>query len=117
MIVGYKEKSYTQRLMNLRLTTLEERYHRADMLLVYKIINDINGIYPEIFLLLNERPGRNNSIKLYKGRSNLDIKKYCFTSRVVDNWNALPDSVVMAADVNAFKSCFDHYMRDVKGLL
>jgi len=75
MIVGCKDKSYAQRLIKLRLTTLEERYDRADMLLVYKIMNDVNGIYPKKFLLLNERPGRRNSIKLFKGRSNLDIKK------------------------------------------
>jgi len=44
--------------MQLGLTTLEERYGWAGMLLVYKIMNDSDGIYLQNFLLLNERPGR-----------------------------------------------------------
>ena len=58
MIVGCRDKSYAQRLMQHGLTTLEERYDRAGMLLVYKIMNDSDGIYLQNFLLLNERPGR-----------------------------------------------------------
>ena len=85
------------------------------MIQVYKILKDNKDIYPVNFLELNDRPGRKNSIKLFKGRSKLDIRKYSFTFRVVNLWNALPDAVVQAADVNAFKGNFDQFMRDSKG--
>ncbi len=117
MIDGCKDKNYVQRLEKLGITTLEERYYRADMLQVYKILKDDKGIYPDNFLVLNDRPGRKNSVKLFKERSRLDLRKFSFTSRVVDHWNALPDAVILAADVNAFKSKLDKYMRDFKGQL
>src|SRR3989442_14763660 len=80
-----------------------DRHYRADMIQVYKILNDENNIYPINFLELSERPGRKNSLKLFKRRSNLDIKKYSFTSRVVDLWNDLPETVVRSTNVNLFK--------------
>jgi hypothetical protein len=43
-----------------------------------------------------KKPGWKGSIKLFKGRSRLDIKKYSFTSRVVDHCNALSDGTVFA---------------------
>ena len=49
MIDGCKDKSYIQRLDKLGITTLEERYYRADMLQVYKILNDTNDTYPKNF--------------------------------------------------------------------
>jgi len=117
VVEGCQGKSYDQRLTKLGITSLEDRYNRADMIQVFKILNDSNDIYPEKFLELCDRIGRGNSLKLFKRRSNLDISKYCFTSRVVDAWNALPDAVVLSADVNAFKNNFDHFMRDSRGLL
>ena len=58
MISGCKKMNYGQRLEKLNLTTLEERHHRADMIQVFKVINDRSNVYPAKFLELNERPGR-----------------------------------------------------------
>jgi hypothetical protein len=117
LIDGCKGLKYEQRLNKLGITSLEERYYRADMIQVFKILNDCDDIYPVNFLEMNSRVGRNNSCKLFKRRSRLDICKHAFTSRVVDPWNALPDAVVLSADVNAFKNNFEHYMRESRGRL
>src|SRR6267154_1638672 len=117
MIEGYKIKSYEQRLAKLGITTLEGRFHRADMIQVYKILNDKKNIFPTDFLELSSRAGRKNSLKLFKRRSNGDISKYCFASRVVDPWNDLPDAVVLSADVNVFKGNLDRFMRESRGQL
>ena len=53
-------------------------------------------MYPANFLELNERPGRENSLKLYKKRYRLELSKNGFTSRVVDRWNDLPDKVILS---------------------
>ena len=87
------------------------------MIQVYKILNGKDEIYPEDFLELNEGTGRINSLKLFKRRCKLDLRKYSFTFRVVDQWNGLPEAVVQAADVNAFKRNYDHFMRDFRGQL
>ena len=110
MIVGCKGKSYEQRLIKLSLTTLEQRHNLADMIQVYKVLNDKKNIYPEDFLTLNSRAGRNNSLKLYKKRNTLEVRRHWFTSRVVDQWNNLLDVVVLSTDVNEFKGRFAYHM-------
>jgi len=114
IIDGCKGKSYNLRLEKLGISSLEERHERADMIQVFKILNDDKKIYPENFLKLSDRLGRKNSLKLFKRRSNLDISKYSFTSRVVECWNSLPDAAVLSADVNAFKVNY-HIARDSRG--
>jgi len=37
----------------------------------------------------------------------LDIRKYVFIQRVVNNWNGLPAKVVNSKSVNAFKNAYD----------
>src|SRR5437899_5172678 len=76
MIEGYKTRSYEQRIEKLGITTLEDRFYRADMIQVYKILNDSKNIYPANFLGLSNRAGRKNSLKLFKRRSYGDISKY-----------------------------------------
>ena len=117
MITGCKGLSYEQRIKKLEITSLQDRHYRADMIQVYKVLNDKKNIYPINFLELNDRAGRKNSLKLFKRRNNLDLSKYSFTSRVMDPWNELPDAVVLSADVNVFKGNLDRYMRDSRGQL
>src|SRR5437899_12008107 len=83
MIEGLNKKTYEQRICKLGITTLEDRHYRADMLQVYKILNDGKNMYPDKFLELNIRAGRKNSLKLFKRRTDRDIYKYSFTPRVV----------------------------------
>jgi len=97
----------------LKLTTVEERQRRLDMILTYKILNDKSNIYPKEFLKLSDRVGRKNSKKLFKIRVNKELKKNGFTFRIIDQWNDLPDRVVMAENVNMFKGEYDRLMREV----
>src|SRR5437867_5352095 len=53
MIEGYETKSYEQRLTDLKITTLEDRFYRADMIQVFKILNDNRNIFPINFLELS----------------------------------------------------------------
>ena len=70
IIEGCKGLSYEERLEKLNLTTLEERRHRADLIQVFKIINDKEKTYPEDFFTFSERMRRINSMKMYKKRVN-----------------------------------------------
>jgi len=115
MINECKGKTYTERLCKLGITSLEDRHYRADMLQVFKIINDKMNIYPPNFLVKSDRLGRINSRKLFKKRSNLEVSKNSFTFRVVDQWNKLPDEVVLSTDVNDFKGKLDCHMRCIRG--
>src|SRR2546425_13329959 len=112
MIEGYKTRSYEQRIEKLGITTLEDRFYRADMIQVYKILNDSKNIYHANFLELSNRAGRKTHLNYLKEEVIEIISKYSFTSRMVDLWNDLPDAVVLSADVNVFKGNLDRFMRE-----
>ena len=115
MIHGCKALSYKERLIKLEVTTLEDRHYRADMIQVFKILGEHGNIFPNEFLIRNERVGRGNSKKLFKKRCHLKLTSNSFTYRVVDQWNKLPDEVTMSCDVNEFKSKIDYLMRCAGG--
>ena len=93
MIEGFKTKLYEQRITKLGISTVEDRFYRADMIQVYTILNDNKKIYPTDFLELSNRAGQKNLLKLFKRRCYGDLMKYSFTSRVVGLWNDLQDAV------------------------
>ena len=82
---------YPGRLRILKITTLETRRVRADLLEVFKIINVLD---------------------IHKLHSRFDIRKYSFTQRIVNDWNRLRGSAVMSASVNQFKGHIDKYLRN-----
>ena len=59
------------------------------------------------FFELNSRPSRYNSLKLIKPRALTSHKQFSFSPRVINNWNELPDSVVLFDNLNMFKRNFD----------
>ena len=45
-------------------------------------------------------------------RTNYDLRKYYFTSKVVNVWNSLPSFAVSAVTVNCFKSRHDKFWKN-----
>ena len=60
---------------------------------------------------LEKRPirGRGHSHSVYKRGlvKGLNVRKYSFKCRVTDQWNNLPEKVVMATNINTFKNRLD----------
>jgi len=117
MINGCRSLSYDDRLERLGLTKLEDRHSRADMILVHKILNHKNNTYPLNLLQKSDRPGRVNCLKLFKPRSRLQMSGNRFAIRVIEQWNALPNRVVLSIDEKTFKKNLDTYMREIRGQL
>ena len=44
--------------------------------------------------------------------SRLDVRKYSFTQRIVNDWNQLPEAAVMSKEVNTFKGHIDNYLKN-----
>ena len=62
---------------------------------------------------------RGNSCKLYKKIFRLDMAKYNFGNRVVNEWNFLPNNLVQVNSVDAFKSMhkLDKFLRNTRGYI
>jgi ribonuclease P/MRP protein subunit RPP40 len=127
MVEECKGLDYEERLKVMNLTTLETRRERADLIEVFKILNGLEGLSEEDFFVRNSSvtagsmssgtSTRGNSFKLYKKGVKLDVAKYSFANRVVNNWNKLPDTVVKAETVNAFKGRLDKFLLHTRGSL
>ena len=84
------------------------------MIEVYKIMTGKESIDGQQFFekVSNVHNLRGHTMKLYKGRSRLDIRKHFVSNRVANDWNSLPQLVIDAESVNAFKNRIDKYWKD-----
>ena len=87
------------------IPSLEYRRLRADVIEVYKIVNQIDCLpIDKSFKINDEITTRSNGLKLFKKRSRLNVRANVFSNRVVNAWNLLPSEVVLAPSLNSFKS-------------
>jgi len=75
----------------------------SDLIETFKIVNRKYGINPELFFQLDEDDRRGHDHKLFKKRFRLNVRKYAFSNRVIDNWNLLSANCVNCTTINTFK--------------
>ena len=93
------------------LTTLETRRLRGDQIEVFKIVNSYEDVDRNIFFKLKEGSRtRGHKAALVKEQYGLDMRKYSFSQRVINEWNKLSNDCVNASSVNMFKNRIDKYM-------
>ena len=101
MIQKLRNISYEMRLKECGLTTLETRRLRGDQIEVFKILNGYENIDRNIFVSVKEeRRTRGHGITLTKKQCRLDIRKFSFSQRTVNEWNRLLADCVGANSVN-----------------
>ena len=105
LISEISQLSYEERLQQSRLTTLETRRIRGDQIEVFKIMHGYERLNKDMFFRIT----RGHSLALVKSHSRLDIRKYTFSQRVVNDWNKLPEECINATSVNMFKNKIDQY--------
>jgi ribonucleases P/MRP protein subunit RPP40 len=108
-VPSLKNLSYEQRLRKLKLTTLEARRNRGDLIQTFKLLNHIDDIdYQQFFELDHMHYNlRGHTHRLFIQRSRINIRKHFYSRRVLTPWNDLPQKVVEAGSVNAFKAGID----------
>ena len=99
-LAGLRVLSYSERLNILGLQTLECRRLIHDLTLCYKILNGLCDA--SVSLRFADSITRGNRLKLIKPTCSTDVRKYFFSSRIVDVWNSLSDDIVTSS-VNVFK--------------
>ena len=114
MMDGLKDLDYIERLRRLHLTTIETRFSRADLIEIFKTFKGFYGVDPKAFFILSDLVYRGHDLKLYKNQTTLDIRKYSFSQRVVNEWNRLLSCVVDSNSVNNFKGGLNRYLKDIR---
>ena len=108
-----RELGYDERLRKLELPCLRYRKLRGDMIECYKISEghyDVEIDPPLKFIKDTDiRSSRGNSKKLYKEKCKKELRRNYFRNRIVNLWNALPNSVVESPTLNTFKNRLDKF--------
>jgi hypothetical protein len=113
LVKGFGKMTYRERLEHLKIPTLKFRRVRGDMIEVYKILSGKYDVAVVPCLPQSDYvKTRGNSMKLKTERSRYDLRKYSFTSRIVNLWNSLPDDIVASLSINSFKNKLDKYWRN-----
>ena len=104
-----KELPYSVRLQELNLPTTEYRHQRGDKILLFKMIHRIDYYdFTRMFSFsTNPHELRGNMDKLIKPQASKSVCLNSFSNRVINTWNALPNSVLCADSVNTFQSKLD----------
>ena len=113
LVLKIRNKEYPERLKKLKLPSLAYRGRRGDMIEVYKYTNNINKV-PVQPVEVELTRTRGHSYKLLKKSSSTSQSQTFFSMRVVNSWNSLPDLVVTAPSVNAFKCRLDAHRDGLK---
>ena len=109
-VPGLATLPYPERLQVLKLPSLIYRRARGDMIETYKYQHNVYDIDNEWLKPETSTVTRGHTRKLIKPRCNSKLRLHCFSHRVVNPWNSLPENV-SAPSVNAFKSRLDNHWK------
>ena len=107
MIRGMRKLTYGERLRRCKLMTLEERRRRYDLIETFKIMKGIYKIDKTQLFEVNNDSTRGHGMKIRKKYSRLNLRKYFFSNRIVNDWNRLPEEAVKTDTVLQFKKVID----------
>ena len=121
MMVGLVGATYDEKCLEANLEKLTVRRQKADLIQVFKYIHARDQTVTEEFfekVTVGGIATRQNSdpLNLKIPRTRLDIRKYGFTSRVVQDWNALDPEIKNKRTLHQFKQSLNLiYRRPVGG--
>jgi hypothetical protein len=114
MVSGLQHGDYEGRLKELRLTTLAERRHQADMLNMYKLCSGKLGQSradwfrpPPDAAAMTQRNADPLNVRPNHGR--LEIRRHFFSVRVGEPWNRVPGEIKRARTVTSFKKTYARF--------
>jgi hypothetical protein len=111
MVSGLRSQDYEGRLLELCMTTLEERRHQADMQHMYKICTGKHGLKredwfspPTVAAARTRQYADPLNVRPLHGR--LEVRRNFFTVRAGERWNEIPGHIKRADTVTGFKRAY-----------
>ena len=102
-----RDLGYTERRRILNLESLSMRRDKRDLVEVFKMMKGFTPlVFSDFFVRADLSRTRGHSAKLgYKDARTWrgNRRKFYFSNRVIETWNSLPENVVIAPSVSAFK--------------
>ena len=90
MIPELRDLSYEEHLKECGLTTLETRRLRGDQIELSETLNGYENIDRNMFSSLKkDSRTRRHEVTLVKDQCRLDIRKYSFSQRTINEWNKI----------------------------
>ena len=119
LVPELKDLPYEERYRRFKVTSLEKRRIRGDLIETFKLIHGYENVNREIFFELADSNTRSNTFKLKKRECIRTVTRAnSFGVRVVNTWNALPENVVSAPSISVFKQRLDeHWRNEQNGLI
>ena len=94
----------TSLLEELKWPSLEQRRKQTRLTNLYKIVNGTLTVQISNYFRQKERQTRNyHPLKFINAGCRTNIYKYSFFPRSVKEWNELPETIIEAANTEAFK--------------
>jgi hypothetical protein len=107
---GFSDFSYAERLIKLKLQSLQQRRLISDLITCYNIVHGFTALkFNDFFVFSINTKTRGNTLKLAVPLDKTDIRKYFFASRVIPIWNSLPAKIVTASSTKLFKNFINSY--------
>ena len=110
MIPEIRNHSYSQRVKDLNLISLEQKRLRGQLIEVFKFTRRFNNATVRgLFDLDFNNRTRNNREKLIVKCFNTSIAQHFYPIKITTTWNALPSNIVSSRTVNTFKNRLDEH--------
>ena len=100
--------TYPERLRYLNLYSLKGRRIRGDLIETYKLYNNlINLTWTNFFTNTEYNMTRNCHGKIFQHHFNTNLRRNCYSNRVITLWNNLDYKLKTVSNVNSFKNHLD----------
>ena len=108
LVPGLRDEPYETRLQRLKLPSLQYRRVCGDMIELFKHITGIYRVDAD-YIKLDNSITRGHDKRLKKQRASKIVRQNFLTFRATNTWNSLPQEVVAAPTLNAFKARLDKH--------
>ena len=116
MTSGLKGDSYEKKLKEVKMTSLEERRQRGDIIQTWKILNGKDQVQENHwFQRYTENQGpetrlSSNSVNLRHKPFRTDVRRHSYGVRVPKIWNDIPMEVRSEVKINQLKNKYDEFI-------